>query len=675
MTDRGLSRIVRRLHHLGDGNATELPDAELLRRFAMARDEAAFATIVRRHGPMVHRICRQLLRESHDAEDAFQATFLVLVRKALSIRRHELLANWLYGVARRVALRARSTMVRFRTHTDPRIEPAADDMTSEPGVREMWSIVHEEVARLPTKYRVPVVLCYLEGKAHDEAAALLRWPKGTVAGRLARARDLLHTRLVRRGVVIPAGGLAVLIWADAAPAAFPSAILHTTVVAAAAYAATPESGALISQTVISLTEGIMKAMFINKVKNVILFGGLALLFAAASAGLIAATASHRAETSRGSMAQAGPRNGSDASSGERRGEKSDAESKPMGSSSRPETSSGSGSKEPESPKKEADTIVTTLQAVNGATVAGFSPDGKSLLVTSDAGPELYEIATGNRTFRLKANPASVFLPGEGVLAPDGNTIVAVSGSTTGRINGAMVATLDGSEVERFISWPCQMIDPDTGKFEGVGTSLARFSADGHSAAIWTTDGKITIWDLATGKSGTAIEVGTHQDRGMAIAPDGKQVAAFKLGREPRLKVWDAATGKEILSLESVEPRFDVGGDLQFSPDGKTLMSVAMKTLTLWDIKTGKITQTIKLKNVLLAPTEFAISPNGKMMAIAQNNENLRIVDIATGKDLAECHWVSRPAGVTWSRDGKYIACGREGRLRIWDVEALLKAQP
>jgi RNA polymerase sigma factor (sigma-70 family) len=193
-----------------EGRFDGLGDEELLERFlnrdnAMA--EAAFHAIVVRHGPMVLGVCRHLLNQHQDAEDAFQATFLVLAKKAGSIRDRRVLARWLYEVAYRIAIRARTNGVRRRAHERQGGEMSATVSVDNHGWIELRPVLHEEVNRLPEKYRVPVILCYLEGKTNEEAAELLNWPVGTVKGRLSRARDLLRSRLTRRGLALSAAFL------------------------------------------------------------------------------------------------------------------------------------------------------------------------------------------------------------------------------------------------------------------------------------------------------------------------------------------------------------------------------------------------------------------------------------------------------------------------------------
>jgi RNA polymerase sigma factor (sigma-70 family) len=185
-------------------------DEELLERFLNRGGEAAeaaFRALVERHGPMVLGVCRHVLGQQQDAEDAFQATFLVLARKGRTIRSRNILGRWLYEVAYRIALRAKAQAVRRRVQERQATEMSPPAPENEAAWNELRPVLHEEVNRLPEKYRTPVVLCYLEGKTNEEVAQLLQWPVGTVKGRLSRARDLLRSRLMRRGLALSAGFL------------------------------------------------------------------------------------------------------------------------------------------------------------------------------------------------------------------------------------------------------------------------------------------------------------------------------------------------------------------------------------------------------------------------------------------------------------------------------------
>jgi RNA polymerase sigma factor (sigma-70 family) len=178
----------------------EPTDRQLLRRFTKAGDESAFEMLIQRHGPIVLGVCRRVLGNADGAEDAFQATFLVLVRRAASIQRPELLGNWLYGVAFRIASRARQNAAR-RAESERQVAyRPRPELLPELARRELRSVLDEEMSRLPEKYRAPLVLCYLEGKTNEEAARQLGWPTGSMSWRLARGRELLRKRLELRDV-------------------------------------------------------------------------------------------------------------------------------------------------------------------------------------------------------------------------------------------------------------------------------------------------------------------------------------------------------------------------------------------------------------------------------------------------------------------------------------------
>lgn len=285
MASRPLGATIRRIERLLHlGSVAGMSEVQLLDRFVHEHDDAAFEALVTRHGPMVMGVCRQWLRDPRDAEDAFQATFLVLVRKAGSLRDRELLGNWLYGVAYRVALRARAEAARRRSREVVGLDDHGDP--HEPSAQERSPWLYEEVNRLPEKYRAPIVLCYLEGRTHEEAAEQLCWPVGTVKGRLSRARDLLRSRLSRRGLAPSVGVLTAALSRDAS-AAIPVPLIDSTVRAASGLAAAQGVAAgLISAQVIALMEGVCHTMFLNKLRVItatIVVAGLL----TASAGVIA----------------------------------------------------------------------------------------------------------------------------------------------------------------------------------------------------------------------------------------------------------------------------------------------------------------------------------------------------------------------------------------------------
>jgi RNA polymerase sigma factor (sigma-70 family) len=264
---------------VGDGG---LCDAELLSRFVANNDQAAFELLVWRHAGMVLHLCRRLLRHEQDAEDAFQATFLTLARKAGAIRRREALAGWLYKIAYRVCLYARGQTLR-RSHQALDEAQVPDAGRSTPVDPDFWSVVDEEVERLPSRYREPFVLCCLEGKSDREAADELGCPKGTVLSRLSRARARLRTRLAKRGLTL--GGVVVAIAGEQSLAATAAPDLVARTVQAALGAAGKAAAVAASAQVAALSEGVIRVMLWSKVKTLaaaaaviaILGGGLGAL--------------------------------------------------------------------------------------------------------------------------------------------------------------------------------------------------------------------------------------------------------------------------------------------------------------------------------------------------------------------------------------------------------------
>src|SRR5262245_20595998 len=263
---------IRRV--VGDG--VGLRDGELLGRYVDRRDQAALAALVNRHGPMVWGVCRRHL--SHpDAEDAFQAIFIVLVRKAASIAQREAVGNWLYGVAHQAALQARRSAARRRAR-EVQVTEMPDAEAPQERRADLQPLLDEELSRLPDHYRTVIVLSDLEGRPRKEVAAQLGCPEGTVGSRLVRARSMLAKRLTQRGVALSGGALAMVLSQSTGSAGVPAAVVSSTIKAASLCAA---GRAAVSVKVAALAEGVLKAMLLNKLKP-----ALAVLVLAAMVGLI-----------------------------------------------------------------------------------------------------------------------------------------------------------------------------------------------------------------------------------------------------------------------------------------------------------------------------------------------------------------------------------------------------
>jgi RNA polymerase sigma factor (sigma-70 family) len=265
MTQPRWNSILRQVRRIGlphDGG--DLSDGTLLHRFVANRDEDAFAALVGRHGPMVWALCRRILHNLPDAEDAFQATFLVLVRKANSIRQPDLLGPWLHGVAFRVAMRLRAA-IGLRAGQQGDLELPAPEAMPDAERKELRLLLDQEVSRLPERYRMPFVLCHLEGLTNEEAARRLRCPKGTILSRLSRARERLRLRLTRRGVGLTSATVAAAVaeTADASPV--PPALNATTTQLASSVASGAASAAS-GSTAIVLMEGVLTSMYVAKLK-------------------------------------------------------------------------------------------------------------------------------------------------------------------------------------------------------------------------------------------------------------------------------------------------------------------------------------------------------------------------------------------------------------------------
>lgn len=284
MAKAHLENAIRHIRKLAACEAAnERTDRQLLHDFSVQRDQTAFAALFRRHGDLVFGVCQHVLGHGQDAEDAFQATFLVLAQSASGIKKRDAVASWLHGVAYRTAMRAKRDLARRRFHERQAMAMAKTKPRWDLALQDLQGIVDEEIQLLPKKYRAPFVLCCLEAKSKVESAKELGWKVGTVSSRLARARKLLQQRLTRRGVMLSAVMGATELAQGGTKAAVPSSLAEATIKAGVLYAVNKTAAAgMISPEVVALAQGVTKTMFSSKLK---IATALLLAVSAVSTGL------------------------------------------------------------------------------------------------------------------------------------------------------------------------------------------------------------------------------------------------------------------------------------------------------------------------------------------------------------------------------------------------------
>jgi RNA polymerase sigma factor (sigma-70 family) len=607
-------------------------------------------------------VCRRVLGDAHDAEDAFQATFLVLARKASTIRRQESVGSWLYGVAYRVAGKLRTEMGRRRSlerraPLRPEVAPTADVTW-----RELCAVLDEELNRLPEKQRAPLHLCYLEGLTQDEAARQLGWSRGTLKRRLERGRALLRSRLTARGLSLSAGLLAVGMGHGTARAALPAALVAASVRGAVTHTVPPR--------VLALAEGAVHALASARLKLGAVL--LSLTVAVAGAGLL----SHQGLTAR--QAEGGPEPA--AAAAEQPPARLDLGGDPLPDGAMVRLGSvrfrHSGLCLAVSPDSKViasgsyDGRVCLWDTATGKKLRqwdglvpwmcglAFSADGKQLVnvVESRPGPghvvRILEVATG-RELRRFETPCfairSVAYPGEG------------------RPMLAAAAPLDGKECTVRI----HDLDADRELHRMEHPAPLRFlslASDGRSVLTAAADGIVRRWDTATGKetqSWKLPDVGKGGDyASVALAPDDRTLAVGLPGCTIRL--CDAGTLKEVRRL----PGYDYAYSLAFTPDGHTLVAGSYEdTLHLWDVATGK--EFCPLPGHRAAIGSVALSADGKLVATASQDRTLRLWDAATGKELRRIGGEDQVESLAVAPDGRTLAAAcADGKVRLWQSTAV-----
>jgi RNA polymerase sigma factor (sigma-70 family) len=651
LTLRSVLRHVRRL--AGAPGARCLSDGELLDAFLSRQDQEAFAALTRRHGPMVLNICRRVLRNRQDAEDAFQATFLALARKAATVRNRAALASWLCGAAYRAALTLKRSAARRRVREARAEPPAPADLFADLAWREVEALLEEEVRRLPEKYQAVFVLCCLENHSRAEAARLLSLKEGTVSSRLHHARMLVQRRLARRGIDLSMVLAAVEV-SSADASALPPALLAAAARAAAGFVAGDGSATGVSSAKMAdLLEDGLRATSTGRLKVVAALG-LTLAMLAAGAGLV--SLSRPAGTPAGGDRTPRP-------AADRHGDPLPAGAILRLGSAR-------------------------LKHKGHISAVAFTPDGKALVSAGrDPVIRFWDPTTG-KELRTITGPEkgvnAIAFSGDGALLAGGGPgkVVCVWDAATGkelrRLGGhkgevrSLALSRAGDVLAVGDAAGVRLWEVSSGKLlltlavkEGVGG--VALSPDCRLVAALGGGGAVWLWERSSGRRLHRMELGGGGSEGSVVfSPDGKLVAATNRGPAT---LFDVSSGKRVFRVkEGTESQR--GPPLAFSPDGRLLAASTSHNdgrIQLWDWAQGKEVR-------VLAPHSdcvraLAFSPDGKTLASAADGESVHLHDVETGiRRLNLPGHQERVSSVAYSADGHTIATAAwDGTVRLWDA--------
>jgi RNA polymerase sigma factor (sigma-70 family) len=658
-----LHKLRRCLARQEDADCT---DGALLERFISRRDEAAFEALLVRHGPMVLGVCRRVLRNEADAEDAFQATFLVLVRKAASVRPRGLVGNWLYGVAHRTALKARA----MRTTRFARERETAAQLRAN-GSEDMWDrlspLLDQGLKALPDKYRAAIVLCDLQGKSIKEAARQCGCPQATIGTRLARGRKLLSRWLARRGLALSAGVIASATARHAAALPVPPSLMRCALQAALAIMANPAGATgVISARVAAVTEGVLKTMSLTRLTIATAALVVALALAMVGFGMAWFRDPPRA-AAQGRDPQDAPQTLAGKATAQRLKQKPAPAA--LGNLQTP-----AGNAKPVAVAEDAQ--VRSL---------AWSANGK-LLVTVGIVYEIVEFtdADGKPTDKGAIWPNSTIKLWDATtgqlkrsLAEEKHTYIAAIALSPDGKTAAVSTSKHHEDPLKFIT-EVRVLDAQTWELKhkvdvaGFASVLA-FSPDGARLALGgrsrlAENGSfVKLWDVAQGKmiGGTAerqerqLPLGTGgRVTCLAFSRDGKLLASGDENGEVR--TYDGETGKATGVLGGHHAWVSGVG---FGPDGKTLVSGSGdKTVKLWDVKAGKLVRTLAGNQG--AVVALAFSPDGALFATAgglgKDSKSVEILlwDAKTGELRKTFADQTLPVNaLAFSPDGTTLAIG------------------
>jgi RNA polymerase sigma factor (sigma-70 family) len=649
MPQATLTDVLRHLRRIWEAQeARGQPDGDLLERFLTHNDQAAFSALVHRHGPVVLGVARRVLGDLHAAEDVFQATFLVLVRRAGSIWKHKPLAGWLYGVAQRIALRARAKAaaqrnLERRSEPMPQSEPL-DDLTWQ----ELRGVIDKEIAALPEKYRLPVVLCHLQGLSYDQAAKELGWQKSSLAKRLTKARELLRRRLIRRGVTLSAAALATALESKVAAAPIGALLAINTVKAALSYAAgKAAAGGCVSTAAIVMAEQAMRTMLGTGAKLAILFMSLSTFVAGAGvAGY-------------GAWVQDWP--------GENKHASKPPTAKVQVATTPPQKADAAVDLYGDPLPPEALARLGTVRFRNQADTWGvrFSPDGQTLVGTTLNGVIIWDAATGKERHRLPINAGTPGNPRDFDIAPDGTSVILAD--LTDLFASPMIGFWDlqsGKKV-RTLALPEPKEGIDQLVAQRFGAPLC-FSSDGKSLAVCYAQ-RFLIFDLATGQVRKTFGKTRNAVSSVAFAPDGKTLAIGT--SDPGLQVWDIATGQMVHAIQMDPANKEAYKTwvhaVAFSRDGKTLAAGCWDLIVLVDPISGK--ELGRLQAPMGPVNGVAFTPDGDALVSGSDDGKARVWDVASGKLRSTIDSRMTCRSMALSLDGKTVAMGSRSAVKLCDI--------
>ncbi|MFO0967707.1 MAG: sigma-70 family RNA polymerase sigma factor [Gemmataceae bacterium] len=589
------------------GTDADGSDRQLLERFS-AGDQEAFALLVQRHGGLVLNVCRRLLRNEQDAEDAFQATFLVLARKAAKTSWEQSIVGWLHEVAWRSAAELRGRRARQALREAPLA--AAPDVAApeEAGPSEFSCLVDEELRRLPDKYRVPLALCYLEGRSRDAAAELLGWSEGSVKGRLERGRELLRRRLERRGVALSIG-LAPLLSGLAQGAPSLDLLART--------AALGGIGAMAPSAVAALAQSILAGLARGRLRTVMVaFSVLAL---AVGAGVVLANRSGEEGTPPPVAVAVAP-----------------ASKPPL-----------PVPPEPVPPVRRLTAVEATPGPTieHGGTVDGVALSGDGRFLASAAfndGFTLFNADNGAKVHQWARKGAHTRI----VFSPDDCLVAA------GTITGA-VAVFDVNTKEEKVASELK---------RGNVFALA-FSGDSRTLAVASADGSVVLFAAETGELLQDLKEGAR-GQARSVLFTSKDDVLLVGGEDGVIRFWDWRGGKELEALPAHADRVIA---LAISGDGKRLVSAGQdRAVSCWDLEKRQLL----FSRPCESPNGIALSRDGAIVACATFRGIVNLWAVADGSLLCKLNAHPRTAeGVAFSMDGRrmYTAGGTDKRVAFWDL--------